>query len=537
MKELAKIVVLDCTLRDGGYYNGWDFPSKLINRYLAAMKAARVDVVELGFRFLKNEDFKGACAFTTDDFLRQLDIPSDLSIGVMVNGGDLYCDVGWQAAMESLFPEPSSNTPVDLVRLACHYHELANALAAANWLANRGYRVGINLMQIGERTQSEVENFGALASDSPIEVLYFADSMGSLAPDDTARIIRWLRTHWSGQLGIHAHDNMRMALANTLRAQTEGVSWLDATLTGMGRGPGNARTEELLFEVEALSRRPTNVVPLMSLIRDYFGPMKRKHKWGTNAYYYLGGKYGIHPTYIQEMLSDARYAEEDILAVIERLREEGGKKFSVHTLEGAKRFYHGKSRGTWAPAIIMKNREVLILGTGPSVTAHRAAIERYIRRSKPLVLALNAQESVDQNLIDLRLACHPVRLLADVQAHQALPQPLVTPFTMLPDSIKRALENKKTLDFGLSIEPEVFSFHSTHCIIPKALVVGYALACAASGAAKRILLAGFDGYDAGDSRNYEMSDILHRFYEASDKEVLSVTPSVYRVKQKSIYAI
>lgn len=51
--------VLDCTLRDGGYYTAWDFPTTIIERYLDAMRAARVDVVELGFRFLRNEGFKG----------------------------------------------------------------------------------------------------------------------------------------------------------------------------------------------------------------------------------------------------------------------------------------------------------------------------------------------------------------------------------------------------------------------------------------------------------------------------------------------
>lgn len=535
--ENKDLTLVDCTLRDGGYYNAWNFSPELINKYLAAMKAAQVDVVELGFRFLKNEGFKGPCAFTTDEFVRSLNIPSDLTIDVMVNGADLCTEMGWQGAIEHLFPESSNTTPVDLVRFACHFHELPNALSAAEWLVERGYRVGINLMQIADRTKAEVEELGKLASDSGIEVLYFADSMGSMTPDDTARIISWLRMYWSGPLGIHTHDNMRLALANTLRAQAEGVTWLDATITGMGRGPGNARMEELVIEAEALRGCRINVVPLMSLIRSYFGPMKTRHGWGTNPYYYLAGKHGIHPSYIQEMLGDMRYDEEDILAVIDHLREEGGKKFSLNTLDGARQFYHGEPRGTWAPATIMQDREVLILGTGPSVAAHRAAIESYIRRSKPLVLALNAQESIDQNLIDLRVACHPVRLLADVQTHKALPQPLITPITMLPDSIKHALAGKSVLDFGLGIEPGSFIFNATHCVTPTSLVIGYALASAVSGDAKRILLAGFDGYGAGDSRNDEMNYLLHRFIEASHNELLSVTPSVYEINQRSIYAL
>ncbi len=83
------ITSLDCGLRDGGYYNAWDFSPELIEQYLAAMQASGMDVVELGFRTLKNEGFQGPCAFTTDDFIRSLQIPKGLPIGVMVNGSEL----------------------------------------------------------------------------------------------------------------------------------------------------------------------------------------------------------------------------------------------------------------------------------------------------------------------------------------------------------------------------------------------------------------------------------------------------------------
>ena len=409
--------LLDCTLRDGGYYNAWDFAPELIQEYLAAMKAARVDVVELGFRFLKNEGFKGACAFTTDEFLQSLDIPSDLTVGVMVNGADLCTDLGREQALKRLFPVRAEETPVDLVRFACHFHELSTVLPASAWLTEQGYSVGINLMQIADRSHAEITELAGMASNWPVEVLYFADSMGSMTPDDTARIVSWLREGWEGALGIHTHDNMGLGLSNTLRAQAEGVTWLDATVTGMGRGPGNARMEELAIEAEDLRQRPANLVPLMTLIRKHFGPMKAQYGWGTNPYYYLAGKYGIHPTFIQEMQGDARYDEEDVLAVINHLRTEGGKSFSFNTLDGARQFYHGEARGSWSPAEIMEGREVLILGTGPGVAAHRPALESYIRRARPLVLALNTQSAVSPELIDLRIACHPVRLRADAEAH------------------------------------------------------------------------------------------------------------------------
>ena len=378
-----------------------------------------------------------------------------------------------------------------------------------------------------------------MASDWPIDVLYFADSMGSMTPDDTARLVGWLREGWQKDLGIHTHDNMGLALANTLRAQSEGVNWLDSTVTGMGRGPGNSRTEELVIEAEVIRNRPANLVPLMALIRKTFGPMKAQKGWGTNPYYYLAGKYGIHPTYIQEMIGDTRYDDEDILVVTDYLRSEGGKQFSFDSLDSARRFFRGKPRGTWKPSELMTDRNVLILGSGPGVANHASALEAYVKRSQPLVLALNTQSAIDQSLIDLRIASHPVRLLADAESYAGLPQPLITPASMLPENLRAELRNNHLLDFGLEIEANRFEFYDTHCIVSTPLVLAYALAVASSGKAAQILMAGFDGYSPGDPRNDEIESMLAEFVaNRFSPEVVSITPTKYKsLLSKSVYAI
>jgi 4-hydroxy 2-oxovalerate aldolase len=528
---------LDCTLRDGGYYNAWDFPVDVIKDYITAMAAAQVDVLELGFRFIKNEGFKGACAFATDDFLRGLKIPQELQVAVMVNGADLLTDLGLIPSLERLFPETSETSPVDLVRVACHYHEIEALIPATHWLKQRGYRVAINLMQISDRSREEIHRFCKLINSSSVETLYFADSMGALKPDDVSRITGWFRECWSGPIGIHAHDNMGLALQNALRAKEEGASWFDVTVTGMGRGPGNAKTEELVIELVEKDVTLPNIIPLMSLIRRYFGPLKENHGWGTNPYYFLAGKHGIHPTYIQEMLSDARYNEEDMLAVIQHLQTQGGKKFSFNSLDAARNFYSGDPRGSWKPADVLGGKDVLILGTGPGVATHRSALEAYIRRTKPIVIALNTQMELDASLIDFRVACHPVRLLADVQAHMKFAQPLITPFSMLPEDIQNELDGKEVLDFGLGVASEEFQFFPSHCIAPNSLVIGYALAIAASGNSAQVILAGFDGYEAGDTRNDEMNQLMQSFIRFSDMNLFSVTPTMYEVEQRSIYAL
>ncbi|MDX1757948.1 MAG: aldolase catalytic domain-containing protein [Marinobacter sp.] len=529
---------IDCTLRDGGYYNAWDFDVDLIHRYLDAMVASGVDVVELGLRSLNVAGAKGACAYTTDDFLRSLTIPESLTVGVMVNASELLATPTLEQALEALFPEPPSASPVDLVRVACHVHEFEAALPAATWLKERGYLVGFNLMQIADRQQAEVESLAAAASEYPLDALYFADSMGSMGPEQTRQIIGWLRQGWQGPLGIHTHDNLGMALQNTLCALAEGVTWVDSTVTGMGRGPGNARTEELAIEMASLRDRKTNLVPLMRLVRNDFTPMQERYGWGTNPYYYLAGKYGIHPTYIQEMLRDSRYDEEDILAVIEHLRVEGGKKFSLHTLDAARHFFQGQPVGHWQPRELLAGKDVLLLGTGPGVDHHRWALENYIERQRPVVMALNTQSAIRAELIDVRVACHPVRLLADCHAHTLLPQPLITPRSMLPADVLESLDGKEMLDFGLNVEPGRFEFGDSHCSSPTSLVVAYALAIAASGDANRVLMAGFDGYGADDPRSREMQALLDTYQAtAGARELISITPTRYNLTMQSVYGM
>ena len=534
---LKNPILLDCTLRDGGYYNQWDFPVALINDYLEAMAALEVDYVELGLRSIKNEGFKGGCAFTTDQFIRTLTLPEGLRFGVMVNAGDLVGGNDLESRLQKLFA-PASASSVTLVRVACHVHEFEQALEASHWLKRQGYQVGFNLMQVADKDDEEIRRLTRLASCYPLDVLYFADSMGSMFPADISRLIRVFRENWDGLMGVHTHDNMGNALANTLAAHDDGVTWLDATVTGMGRGPGNTRTEYLALALAESRPAAANITPLLSLIREYFEPLKQMHQWGSNPYYYLAGKYGIHPTYIQEMLGDRRYSEEDILAAIDHLKVEGGKRFSLTNLESARHFYRGQLTGAWAPGSLICDRDVLVLGSGPGIRRHREMLELYIRQTKPFVIALNAQRGVAEELINVRAACHPVRLLADCDAHLLLPQPLITPYSMLPDDVRDSLQGKEILDFGLTVSEDGFHFYQSSAQLPSSLVVAYVLAIASSGGARMVQMAGFDGFPADDPRNGEMEALLERYFNhPAHLPIQSITPTRYRMPETSVYGL
>ena len=331
---------------------------------------------------------------------------------------------------------------------------------------------------------------------------------------------------------------MSMALSNTLTALKNGVTWVDSTVTGMGRGPGNAKTEELAIEVSQYTNKKINIIPTTNLINNYFLEMKNKFGWGTNPFYYLAGKNSIHPTYVQKMLSDPRYSSEDLIAVLENLNSDEAVKFKQESLENARHIYHKEPVGKLNPTKLFKNKNVLILGTGPSITKFKEPIEEFIKTQKPVVIALNTKASINNKFIDLRMASHPIRIIADAKNYSKVAQPFVLPFTMLRSKIKDYFSKNKVHDYGIQIKPGKFKFDKNSCVIPSPLVAGYALAAVTSGEAKQLFLCGFDGYGADDSRTKEMIRLLDDYKKSKGSmDLQSITPTKYNITTLSLHGL
>ena len=535
-----KLKVLDCTLRDGGYYNNWNFSIHLINKYLKVMSDIKVDYVEIGFRSLERKEFRGPCAYTTDQFLNNLKIPKTLKVGVMINGAELIKANTLKKntlLISSLFKK-AKFSKVKLVRIASHYSELSKVMPVASKIKSLGYKVAINLMQISDRTENEIKQFCELAKKYNMDAVYFADSTGSLNRYQTLEIVKNFKKNWKTDLGIHAHDNMDMAMENAMMALNNGVSWIDSTVLGMGRGPGNVKTENLVLELEKRLKRKVNYNSLIKLIEDDFIPMKNKYGWGSNVYYYLSGLYGIHPSFIQGMLSAKNFSSDEILAVIDNLKTEGGKKFSNDLINTYKQYFIGKGNGKYKPLKNIKNKDVLILGSGPGVKEHKIALESFIKKYKPFVIALNTQNSINSKLINTRAVCNTLRLLTDHKSFKYLPQKLILPYQRLSNLIKDKFKKVKKLDFGVEVKNNTFKFMKSSAVIPNTLAISYALGIANSGKAKKIYIAGFDGYEAEDPKRREMDELFSLYQSLKKKsELTSITPTKYKVKSTSVYAL
>ncbi len=532
------LTVLDCTLRDGGYYNDWDFPLDLARRYIRAIAASGVEAVELGFRFTPRNRFLGPFAYTTDDFVETLELPDGPSWAVMCNASDLVGFAAGPAAATDLLFAPAEQSPISLVRIATHYRELERCAPAVARLAHLGYRVGVNLMQSAGRSADVLSAAAAtVRSWGDVEVLYFGDSLGSMDGGMVRDTVEALAREWHGPLGIHAHDNQGRALSNTLSAIDAGASWIDGTVLGMGRGAGNLCIETLIFELAQRPGARWRCEPLIPLVLDDFRRLRERHGWGPGLLYHMSAAYGIHPTYIQEMLGEGRYDAAEVLSAFERLRESNASSYSASSLRSAFASTAAEPDGSWDASGFVAGRDVLLVGAGPSVAEHAAGLLRYVEKHAPFVLGLNVGRELPADLVSAYVACHPRRFLMEIDAYRTLDRPVVLPRSALPEWASKDLAGIDVLDYGLHVEPGRFEARARGCTTPFLLAVAYALGLAVAGGAERVLLAGFDGYDPADRRQAEMLVLLES-YGASGAAIplLSVTPTSYPVPQSSIYS-
>lgn len=528
-----QVQILDCTLRDGGYYNDWDYPFDLVKRYVDAMAAARIDLVELGFRTLQSDEYLGATAYTTDAFIERLNPQDSLRLAVMLNAKEIIAAADQRTAIRSAFTR-KSHSKVELVRIAANRNEVSQLGSAIEELHELGYSVALNLMQVSELPLETVEQFGRDARSYGVSYSYIADSFGALRPADVAPIMRALGSGFGSNIGCHLHDNMSYALANTMEAINAGAVIVDSTIQGMGRGPGNVRTEYLVMELARSGLSSARLGPLVNLVERDFGEMKRHYGWGSSLYYFQSANLSVHPTYVMELTKDDRYSPSEVVSALDRLNAKGATSFDVRRLTDAVQgeplnFPGGSDVHDWFTA-----RDVLVIANGPEARSKREELEMFIRQHKPFVVGLNAHLPIDTTLVDVIAVCHPERAVLDSHALSEAECEVVAPRALL-DSI--GISVKRLRDVGYRVASGEFTTERNGVVIPHPIVAGYVFAMLAAGEAKRVLLAGFDGYTATDPRHVMMQESLNMFRAKQPATpVVAITRSSYDVPQRSMFA-
>ena len=527
-----KVKILDCTLRDGGYYNDWNFSPLLVEKYLKAMEYSGVDIVELGFRFRFEAKEMGSYAFTSEKFLETLKLPQNLKYAVMINFKD-FEDIpkGLNKELKKFFL-PKEDSKISIVRIAVSFNDAIKTKDICLFLKKMGYEVFLNLMQSNNKNDKEIkETCLALASWKSIDALYFADSLGNMTPKDVTEAYKKIFRYWKGPVGFHSHDNKGLAFVNSLELINKNIDFCDSTMMGMGRGAGNASTESILMELNASGAKKTNFGLLEASLED-FRKLKLKYNWGKNTYYHYAANNNIHPTYVQTMLSDSRYDSSDILDVLERLPSQKSSRFSAAAIIDSIFTKKEIILGDWDPKDFFKNQNIILIGGGPSVKRFKQKILNIHSKDNAKLVFLNHNKYISHSKGELTIISHPLRAIIDSNKYSNISHPIVLPLKNLKDIVlDDHLKGLKTFNYGLNIKKGSFLANKYSMISEWEIVNAYALGIIYRANPKKIFIAGFDGYPNDFRKHNEIEKIFQRYKALKNsKNLYSITPSSHSKK-------
>jgi len=283
-----QIKVLDCTIRDGGLINNHYFTDEFVRAVYQALTKSGVDYMEFGYRSSRElyppEDY-GAWKYCDDDKIRQIidGIESDVKISVMV---DSY------RVKEQQFA-PKDESPVDMFRAATYVKYIDSAIELINKCHDLGYETTCNIMAISKEMEPDlVEALDQLAK-TPVDVVYVVDSFGSFYCEQIEYMVKLYQEHLPGKtIGIHCHNQQQLAFGNTIEGIIHNANYVDGSLMGIGRGPGNCCLELL---VGFLKNPKFNLTPILKVLQDYMIPMREEIEWGYIIPYMITGMLNEHP--------------------------------------------------------------------------------------------------------------------------------------------------------------------------------------------------------------------------------------------------
>ena len=535
--SLNNSTLLDCTLRDGGYYNNWNFEIKLINSYLKTISKTPIKFIELGFvNFDKNNNLISTANVNTK-LLNKIIIPESLKLGVMINFSDISIESEKISRILSKFKDKKFKSKIKFVRLATHLNEIYKIRETVKFLKKHKYIVTVNIMQISELKISSIKKLSSFLYSLKVDIVYLADSLGCLNKKTISKLSKTFKKYFNGNLGIHAHNNLNLALSNSYHAYKNGFNWIDSTIMGMGRGPGNVLTEEILSKLYPRELK-TGINSLKHFINKDFSKLKKIYKWGPNKFYRYAAKKKIHPTYIQEILSDKRYNPSEYFKILNNLDNIDAKKFNPNKLILSSNFYKGTPKSKWSPLSILKDKNILIIGPGNSVAKNKIKIENFIEKNKLFVIALNTSKGIDEKYINLRLVSHPLRIISDIHFHNKISTNLILPLSMLPEELKEKINrsNKILFDYGLTLKNKNnLKIKNNYCELPNSLAISYALSILVAGKTNYTFIAGLDGSKKNDSAFEETKKIFDLFKKRyKNFDVKTITKTKFKLKSFKI---
>ncbi|MBR6140780.1 MAG: aldolase catalytic domain-containing protein [Bacteroidaceae bacterium] len=356
--------ILDCTLRDGGYYTHWDFNAQVVDAYISAMNELPIDCLELGYRNNPQKEYNGKFGYCPLSVLKYIRENSKQKLAVMLNEKSTK-----QEDLEKLVA-PLVGV-IDMIRLAVDPENLERAVVLAGKVKEYGFEVAFNVMYMSKWNQYEGLYEKLPCLNGIVDVFNMVDSYGSVTPEEVKQIIAKVRQHLTCKIGFHGHNNLQLGLVNTLTAIECDVDSVDATILGMGRGAGNLNMELLLTYLNKHAGLKVNFNKLGDAILAFM-PLYEKYRWGTSLPYMISGANSFPQKEVMEWVSNRVYSFNSIVRALDNRMDKKVDNAKYPVLKVTKKY-----------------KQVIVVGGGNTVIEHIEAIHEYLNKNPETAIVLS----------------------------------------------------------------------------------------------------------------------------------------------------
>jgi 3-deoxy-D-manno-octulosonate cytidylyltransferase len=382
-----KIKILDCTLRDGGYINDWEFSNDQILDVIVSLEKSNIEIVECGYLNDKKGKESDSTLFkniyVVDSLVKNFKAFSQKVL--MINFGDY-----------DVLKLPYRNeVSIDGIRLAFHKKNLQDVLLDAKKIINLGYKLYFQPMVTKNYTDVEFLDLIDKANHLGVYSFYIVDSFGSMTLKEFKRYMILADNNLNKNiiLGYHSHNNMQLAFSNAISMCNLDIKRdviIDASIYGIGRGAGNLNTELITDYLNNAFGKKYDTLPLLEVIDRFLSLMMKANPWGFSPAQYLSASFNSHPNYASYLINKNTNHIVGVRKVLEKIPQESRSSFDKELIE---RLYIDSLLEVKTPPKgsfeILENKNILLVASGKSVKEYMELIDEKLLDKSYMTIALN----------------------------------------------------------------------------------------------------------------------------------------------------
>lgn len=383
------ISILDCTLRDGGYINDFNFGRKCISEIISSLAQAKIEIIECGFlKSGANDPDKSLFGSVSAIAMHLPDNKDGTMYVAMIAYGDI--------PIEEI--EPYDGTSISGIRLTFHEQDIDRAFDFANRLSDKGYKVFIQPVGTATYTDKALLDLIEKVNTMHPFAFYLVDTLGTMYKNNLLRMFYLVDNNLAPdvRVGFHSHNNLQLSFSNAqelIGLNSKRNIIIDSSVFGMGRGAGNLCTELLTQYINENTCEKYDIIPILEIMDEHILPVYSRKTWGYSAPYYLAAVNGCHPNYASYLMNKQSLCIRDISAIIKRLPADKKHLYNKELITELYLDYQehniDDSKAIEEIATLCKGKKILILAPGKTLLTHKEQIQQYIDDNSPIIFSIN----------------------------------------------------------------------------------------------------------------------------------------------------